>query len=191
MKPSQKVVLFLPAFASEETRDPLGLPAVPHAALARGIRSEIDRQVRREAPLAGRSRELLMKDKVVLLYPRYEGPPLGPPLSLMSLASPLLNKSFASAFWTARWIHILKKRFRDRDCRLSLHRDLLSDWSHDSWCGRAVPACATLAAGYSDHFRGLAFQPAARRDTRQRVRRHARARPGRKDASRDRRVSTP
>jgi radical SAM superfamily enzyme YgiQ (UPF0313 family) len=32
-----------------------------------------------------------MKDKVVLLYPSYDGPPLGPPLSLLSLASPLLE----------------------------------------------------------------------------------------------------
>jgi len=35
-----------------------------------------------------------MKDKVVLLYPGYEGPPLGPPLSLLSLASPLLEDGF-------------------------------------------------------------------------------------------------
>jgi radical SAM superfamily enzyme YgiQ (UPF0313 family) len=35
-----------------------------------------------------------MRDKVVLLYPRYEGPPLGPPLSLLSLASPLLEAGF-------------------------------------------------------------------------------------------------
>jgi anaerobic magnesium-protoporphyrin IX monomethyl ester cyclase len=35
-----------------------------------------------------------MKDKVVLLYPSYDGPPLGPPLSLLSLASPLLEASF-------------------------------------------------------------------------------------------------
>lgn len=35
-----------------------------------------------------------MNDKVVLLYPAYDGPPLGPPLSLLSLASPLLNAGF-------------------------------------------------------------------------------------------------
>lgn len=35
-----------------------------------------------------------MKDKVVLLYPSYDGPPLGPPLSLLSLASPLLEAGF-------------------------------------------------------------------------------------------------
>jgi radical SAM superfamily enzyme YgiQ (UPF0313 family) len=35
-----------------------------------------------------------MKDKVVLLYPAYDGPPLGPPLSLLSLASPLLDSGF-------------------------------------------------------------------------------------------------
>jgi anaerobic magnesium-protoporphyrin IX monomethyl ester cyclase len=35
-----------------------------------------------------------MNDKVVLLYPSYDGPPLGPPLSLMSLAAPLLDAGF-------------------------------------------------------------------------------------------------
>jgi len=35
-----------------------------------------------------------MRDKVVLLYPSYDGPPLGPPLSLLSLASPLLEAGF-------------------------------------------------------------------------------------------------
>jgi radical SAM superfamily enzyme YgiQ (UPF0313 family) len=34
------------------------------------------------------------RDKVVLLYPSYDGPPLGPPLSLLSLASPLLQEGF-------------------------------------------------------------------------------------------------
>jgi radical SAM superfamily enzyme YgiQ (UPF0313 family) len=35
-----------------------------------------------------------MTNKVVLFYPPYEGPPLGPTLSLLSLASPLLNEGF-------------------------------------------------------------------------------------------------
>ncbi len=35
-----------------------------------------------------------VNDKVVLLYPAYDVPPLGPPLSLLSLASPLLNAGF-------------------------------------------------------------------------------------------------
>lgn len=35
-----------------------------------------------------------MKDKVVLIYPPYAGPPLGAPLCLLSLASPLLEASF-------------------------------------------------------------------------------------------------
>jgi anaerobic magnesium-protoporphyrin IX monomethyl ester cyclase len=33
--------------------------------------------------------------KVVLFHPPYEGPPLGPPLSLLSLASPLLDAGFS------------------------------------------------------------------------------------------------
>ena len=35
-----------------------------------------------------------MNHKVVLFYPPYQGPPLGPPLSLLSLASPLLEAGF-------------------------------------------------------------------------------------------------
>ena len=35
-----------------------------------------------------------MKNKVVLFHPPYDGPPLGPPLSLLSLASPLLAAGF-------------------------------------------------------------------------------------------------
>ena len=35
-----------------------------------------------------------MRDKIVLVYPSYDGPPLGPPLSLLSLASPLMEAGF-------------------------------------------------------------------------------------------------
>jgi anaerobic magnesium-protoporphyrin IX monomethyl ester cyclase len=35
-----------------------------------------------------------MKNKVVLFYPPYEGPPLGPPLCMLSLAGPLLEAGF-------------------------------------------------------------------------------------------------
>src|SRR5262245_4756371 len=43
---------------------------------------------------ACRRSELSMNDKVVLFYPPYAGPPLGPPLSLLSLATPLLEAGF-------------------------------------------------------------------------------------------------
>ena len=32
-----------------------------------------------------------MTGKVILFHPPYDGPPLGPPLSLLSLASPLVH----------------------------------------------------------------------------------------------------
>jgi anaerobic magnesium-protoporphyrin IX monomethyl ester cyclase len=35
-----------------------------------------------------------MKNKVVLYYPPYDGPPLGPPLCLLSVASPLIQAGF-------------------------------------------------------------------------------------------------
>jgi len=37
---------------------------------------------------------VLTKRKVVLFYPPYDGPPLGAPLCLLSLAAPLLNAGF-------------------------------------------------------------------------------------------------
>ena len=36
-----------------------------------------------------------MSNKVVLFYPPYDGPPLGPPLSLLSLAAPLIEAGFS------------------------------------------------------------------------------------------------
>src|SRR5215468_220772 len=39
--------------------------------------------------------ELSMSNKVVLFYPPYDGPPLGPPLSLLSLAAPLIEAGFS------------------------------------------------------------------------------------------------
>src|SRR6202030_2624094 len=49
----------------------------------------------REAP-GNRVRwgHMLKKNKVVLFYPPYDGPPLGAPLCLLSLASPLLAAGF-------------------------------------------------------------------------------------------------
>ena len=39
--------------------------------------------------------EMAPKKKVVLFYPPYDGPPLGAPLCLLALASPLLQDGFA------------------------------------------------------------------------------------------------
>src|SRR5487761_810799 len=47
-----------------------------------------------QAAGAGNRPELHMKNKVVLFYPTYGGPPLGAPLCLLSLASPLLGAGF-------------------------------------------------------------------------------------------------
>lgn len=38
-----------------------------------------------------------MRNTVILIYPAYAGPPLGPPLSLLSLAAPLLERGFRVA----------------------------------------------------------------------------------------------
>lgn len=35
-----------------------------------------------------------MKNKVVLFYPPYDGPPLSAPLCMLALASPLLREGF-------------------------------------------------------------------------------------------------
>src|SRR5579862_467575 len=45
--------------------------------------------------LSSRQRAILSAtNKVVLFYPPYDGPPLGAPLSLLCLASPLLQAGF-------------------------------------------------------------------------------------------------
>ena len=43
---------------------------------------------------AGHTSELPVKNKVVLFYPPYDGPPLGAPLCMLALASPLLQAGF-------------------------------------------------------------------------------------------------
>jgi radical SAM superfamily enzyme YgiQ (UPF0313 family) len=45
---------------------------------------------------------VLTKGKVVLFYPPYDGPPLGPPLCMLSLAAPLLQAGFDVALIDAK-----------------------------------------------------------------------------------------
>ena len=44
--------------------------------------------------MSGHWSRLPTKNKVVLFYPPYDGPPLGAPLSLLCLASPLIQSGF-------------------------------------------------------------------------------------------------
>ena len=61
-----------------------------------------------------------MKRKVVLFYPPYDGPPLGAPLCLLSLASPLLNAGFEVSVIDAaidpRWFETVLREARDALC---------------------------------------------------------------------------
>jgi radical SAM superfamily enzyme YgiQ (UPF0313 family) len=61
-----------------------------------------------------------MKRKVVLFYPPYDGPPLGAPLCLLSLASPLLNAGFEVSVIDAaidpRWYETVLREARDALC---------------------------------------------------------------------------
>ncbi len=43
---------------------------------------------------ANRTSVSITRNKVVLFYPAYDGPPLGPPLCILALAAPLLNHGF-------------------------------------------------------------------------------------------------
>jgi anaerobic magnesium-protoporphyrin IX monomethyl ester cyclase len=79
-----------------------------------------------------------MKNKVVLFYPPYDGPPLGPPLSLLSLASPLLDAGFQVSIVDASI---------DRDYRTTLSSELT-----DALClgislltGRTIRAAADVS----------------------------------------------
>jgi len=61
-----------------------------------------------------------MRGKVVLFYPPYDGPPLGPPLCLLSLASPLENAGFGvsiiDAAVTPNWERSVLEETRDALC---------------------------------------------------------------------------
>jgi anaerobic magnesium-protoporphyrin IX monomethyl ester cyclase len=61
-----------------------------------------------------------MKRKVVLFYPPYDGPPLGAPLCLLSLAAPLLKADFEVAIIDAAieldWFKAVLRETRDALC---------------------------------------------------------------------------
>jgi len=61
-----------------------------------------------------------MKRKVVLFYPPYDGPPLGAPLCLLSLAAPLRNAGFEVALIDAAierdWLSAVLREVRDALC---------------------------------------------------------------------------
>jgi anaerobic magnesium-protoporphyrin IX monomethyl ester cyclase len=61
-----------------------------------------------------------MKRKVVLFYPPYDGPPLGAPLCLLSLAAPLLNAGFEVSVIDAAinpdWLQSVLREVRDALC---------------------------------------------------------------------------
>jgi anaerobic magnesium-protoporphyrin IX monomethyl ester cyclase len=61
-----------------------------------------------------------MRRKVVLFYPPYDGPPLGAPLCLLSLAAPLLNAGFEVSVIDAAihpdWLESVVREVRDALC---------------------------------------------------------------------------
>jgi anaerobic magnesium-protoporphyrin IX monomethyl ester cyclase len=63
---------------------------------------------------------LLTKRKVVLFYPPYDGPPLGAPACLLSLAAPLLKRGFEVSIIDAAierdWFNTVLRELRDALC---------------------------------------------------------------------------
>ena len=63
---------------------------------------------------------MLKKRKVVLFYPPYDGPPLGAPLCLLSLAAPLLRAGFEVTLVDAAidplWYQTILREVRDALC---------------------------------------------------------------------------
>jgi len=61
-----------------------------------------------------------MKRKVVLFYPPYDGPPLGAPVCLLSLAAPLLRSGFEVVIIDAAiepdWLNVVLRELRDALC---------------------------------------------------------------------------
>jgi anaerobic magnesium-protoporphyrin IX monomethyl ester cyclase len=72
----------------------------------------------RDAPATGGS--LLTKRKVVLFYPPYDGPPLGAPACLLSLAAPLVKFGFEVSIIDAAierdWFNAVLRELRDALC---------------------------------------------------------------------------
>ena len=63
---------------------------------------------------------MLKKRKVVLFYPPYDGPPLGAPVCLLSLAAPLRESGFEVALIDAaiepNWLNAVLRELRDALC---------------------------------------------------------------------------
>jgi radical SAM superfamily enzyme YgiQ (UPF0313 family) len=63
---------------------------------------------------------LLKKRKIVLFYPPYDGPPLGAPVCLLSLAAPLRESGFEVALIDAaiepNWLNVVLRELRDALC---------------------------------------------------------------------------
>jgi anaerobic magnesium-protoporphyrin IX monomethyl ester cyclase len=63
---------------------------------------------------------VLTKGKVVLFYPPYDGPPLGPPLCMLSLAAPLMQAGFEVILIDAKvdpqWFRSVLREARDALC---------------------------------------------------------------------------
>lgn len=63
---------------------------------------------------------MLKKRKVVLFYPPYDGPPLGAPVCLLSLAAPLRESGFEVALIDAAiepdWLNVVLRELRDALC---------------------------------------------------------------------------
>ncbi|MGB7730446.1 MAG: radical SAM protein [Candidatus Acidiferrum sp.] len=63
---------------------------------------------------------MLKKRKVVLFYPPYDGPPLGAPVCLLSLAAPLRESGFEVALIDAaiepNWLNVVLRELRDALC---------------------------------------------------------------------------
>ncbi len=96
-----------------------------------------------------------MNNKVVLFHPPYDGPPLGPPLSLLSLASPLLDGGFQVSMVDASidpaYKSSLAKELRGALClgiSLLTGRMIYSAMDVSRWVRKIQPALPILYGGW-------------------------------------------
>ena len=71
-----------------------------------------------------------MKNKVVLFYPRYDGPPLSAPLCLLALASPLLQSGYRvaviDAAITENYEERIEREIADPDRRVEIEAEVVA-----------------------------------------------------------------
>ncbi len=104
---------------------------------------------------------MLNRGKVVLFYPAYDGPPLGAPLCLLALASPLRQANFDVVVIDAAIDPDYRAHIERESADALVPRDLGADRPHDPRRGRDSHGAEEHSSTVTDHLWRLASHSAA------------------------------